>query len=145
MIFAIGSLSCSLCVAIVIVFHILVKNGLPHLGLVLILTRISHGWTLSPDAGVPLCCQQEWLMRVCPTESSLWSIVQGICGTVGGDKHTSEQPIIWPSLRQHEKDIKLDREAMLLSGNQMLFIFQVLIAIWELDFVYKESWLGSEL
>lgn len=68
-------------------------------------------------------------MRVCPTESSLWSIVQGICGTVGGDKHTSEQPIIWPSLRQHEKDIKLDREAMLLFGDQILFFFQVLIAI----------------
>lgn len=60
-------------------------------------------------------------MRVCPTESSLWSIVQGICGTVGGDKHTSEQPIIWPSLRQREKDIKLDRKPCFCLGIKYYF------------------------
>lgn len=72
----------------------------------------------APDVGAPLYCQPRMINEDLPLLKAVFGALFRASVELSRETRTpSEQPIIWPSLRQHEKDIKLDRRAKLLFGD----------------------------
>lgn len=105
-------------------FQMAIRHLLPQLELVgvfLMHAPRSHCLVSAPDAGVPLCCQPGMINEDLPLLKAVFgALFRASVELSGGDKDTSEQPIIWPSLRQHEKDIKSDSRAKLLFCDHFL-------------------------